>query len=59
MLGLAPILAERGLPTGSLDCCAVEPKLDGWRATVLIDDGTVVVRTRRSHAITEMIASLD
>jgi bifunctional non-homologous end joining protein LigD len=53
------MLADRGLPKGSLDYWAVEPKLDGWRATVLVDDGKVVVRTRRGHAITEMIAGLD
>jgi bifunctional non-homologous end joining protein LigD len=58
-LDLVPMLAERGLPTGSLDRWAVEPKLDGWRATVLVDDGKVVVRTRRGHAITEMIGGLD
>jgi bifunctional non-homologous end joining protein LigD len=53
------MLAERGLPAGSLDYWAVEPKLDGWRATVLVDDGKVVVRTRRGHTITEMIPGLD
>jgi hypothetical protein len=53
------MLAERGLPTGSLDRWAVEPKLDGWRVTVLAADGRVVVRTRRGHTITEMIAGLD
>jgi hypothetical protein len=52
------MLAERGLPTGSLDYWAVEPKLDGWRATVVVDDGRVV-GTRRGHAITEMVAGLD
>jgi bifunctional non-homologous end joining protein LigD len=52
------MLAHRGLPPGSLDRWAVEPKLDGWRATVLVDDGRVV-GTRRGHAITEMVAGLD
>jgi ATP-dependent DNA ligase len=53
------MLAERGLPKGSLERWAVEPKLDGWRATVLVDDERLVVRTRRGHAITETIAGLD
>jgi hypothetical protein len=58
-LDLVPLLAERGLPPGSLRRWAVEPKLDGWRATVLVDDGRAVVRTRRGHAITEMLSGLD
>jgi hypothetical protein len=53
------MLAERGIPAGSLDRWAVEPKLDGWRATVLVDDDKVVVRTRRGHAITETIPGIE
>ena len=51
---LEPMLADRGLPSGDLGCWAVEPKLDGWRVTVLADPGLpgVVVRTRRGHTIT-------
>lgn len=52
-LDFAPMLADRGLPKGSLDYWAVEPKLDGWRATVLVDEGGVVVRTRRGRAIND------
>jgi hypothetical protein len=52
------MLAERGLPNGSLDYWAVEPKLDGWRAALLVDNAHVV-RIGRGHAITEMIAGLD
>ena len=36
---LEPMLADRGLPSGDLGCWAVEPKLDGWRVTVLADPG--------------------
>lgn len=55
---LAPMLAERGLPKGSLDRWAVKPKLDGWRVTVLVDE-RVVVRTRRGHAITDTAPGID
>jgi ATP-dependent DNA ligase len=45
-----PMLAGSGAPAGSLDGRAAEPKLDGWRALVTVDDG-VTVRTRRGHVL--------
>ena len=53
------MLADRGLPTGSLDRWAAEPKLDGWRATVAIQAGRVTVRTRRGHDITDTIPGIE
>jgi bifunctional non-homologous end joining protein LigD len=58
---LEPMLADRGLPSGDLGCWAVEPKLDGWRVTVLADPGLpggVVVRTRRGHTITGSVPGI-
>ena len=49
---LEPMLADRGMPRGDLCGWAVEPKLDGWRVTVLAAPGFpggVAVRTRRGH----------
>jgi ATP-dependent DNA ligase len=31
------MLADRGLPRGDLAGWAAEPKLDGWRAVVVVD----------------------
>ena len=59
---LEPMLADRGLPSGDLGCWAVEPKLDGWRVTVLADPslpGGVVVRTRRGHVITGSVPGIE
>lgn len=47
---LAPMLAGYGAPGGVLEGWAAEPKLDGWRALVTVDDG-VTVRTRRGHVL--------
>jgi len=52
------MLADRGLPRGDLAGWAAEPKLDGWRAMVVVDPslpGGVVVRTRRGHGITSAV----
>jgi ATP-dependent DNA ligase len=58
---LAPMLADRGLPRGDLAGWAAEPKLDGWRAIVVVDpnlpDG-VAVRTRRGHGITSSVPGI-
>ena len=55
------MLARSGYPSGPLDEWAVEPKLDGWRARLLIDpslrDG-FVVRTRRGVNITAAVPEL-
>lgn len=59
---LEPMLADRGLPSGDLRGWAAEPKLDGWRVTVLADPGRpggVVVRTRRGHVITESVPGIE
>jgi bifunctional non-homologous end joining protein LigD len=49
---IAPMLVGRGRPAGGLDGgWDVEPKLDGWRATVLAAGDEVVVRTRRGRRI--------
>jgi ATP-dependent DNA ligase len=55
------MLADRGLPRGDLAGWAAEPKLDGWRATVVVDPGLpggVVVRTRRGHGITSAVPGI-
>jgi bifunctional non-homologous end joining protein LigD len=55
------MLADRGLPRGDLAGWAAEPKLDGWRAVVVVDPGRpggVVVRTRRGHAITSAVPGM-
>ena len=55
------MLADRGWPPGHLAGWAAEPKLDGWRAIVVVDprlpDG-VSVRTRRGHAITSAVPGI-
>src|SRR5687767_15064265 len=59
---LEPMLADRGIPSGDLRGWAVEPKLDGWRVTVLADPGLpggVVVRTRRGHTITGSVPGIE
>jgi ATP-dependent DNA ligase len=58
---IAPVLAERGAPTSGLADWSVEPKLDGWRVTVLVDPspcGGVAVRTRRGHGITDTVPGI-
>jgi len=37
---------------------ALEPKLDGWRALVYVEDGQVEVQTRRGRSITEQVPEL-
>jgi bifunctional non-homologous end joining protein LigD len=59
---LAPMLADRGLPRGDLAGWAAEPKLDGWRAIVVVDParpGGVCVRTRRGHGITDSVPGIE
>jgi bifunctional non-homologous end joining protein LigD len=51
-----PMLASTQPPTGAAEW-AFEPKLDGWRALVYIDD-QVTVRTRTGRNITEHVAHL-
>ena len=37
---------------------AAEPKLDGWRAIVTIEDDGVTVRSRRGNDLTPMVPEL-
>lgn len=37
---------------------AVEPKLDGWRATVLVDRADLTVRSRRGRHLTDCVPEL-
>jgi bifunctional non-homologous end joining protein LigD len=58
---LAPMLADRGLPGGDLAGWAAEPKLDGWRAVVVVDPalpGRLSVRTRRGYDITAAVPGI-
>jgi bifunctional non-homologous end joining protein LigD len=55
------MLADRGLPRSDLTGWAAEPKLDGWRAIVVVDPNrsdAVVVRTRRGHGITSAVPGI-
>jgi bifunctional non-homologous end joining protein LigD len=55
------MLADRGLPGGDLTGWAAEPKLDGWRAIVVVDPARaepVAVRTRRGHSITASVPGM-
>lgn len=49
------MLATSGIPR---DQWAAEPKLDGWRARVLVDGDCHVVRTRSGRAITDSVPSV-
>jgi bifunctional non-homologous end joining protein LigD len=56
------MLADPGLPRGDLNGWAAEPKLDGWRAIVVVDQALpagVSVRTRRGHAITTAVPGIE
>jgi ATP-dependent DNA ligase len=50
---VAPMLAASGSVLRG-DGWAVEPKLDGWRAVVTVDD-VLTVRTRRGRDITDSV----
>src|SRR4051794_17526705 len=51
-----PMLATNVTPSAAAEW-AVEPKLDGWRSMVYLDDG-VTVRTRSGREITTSIPEL-
>lgn len=53
---IAPMLAVPG-PLDPARSWVFEPKLDGWRALVYVDDG-LCVRTRSGRVITDTVASL-
>jgi bifunctional non-homologous end joining protein LigD len=52
----APMLASTQPPTAAADW-AFEPKLDGWRALIYVDEG-VTVRTRTGRDITSYVDNL-
>src|SRR5437870_2331411 len=52
------MLALSGRPTGSLQGWWAEPKLDGWRALVAVQDGRVSVRSRRGSDLTDSVPEL-
>ncbi len=58
MPDLAPMLAATGLPASNLEGWAVEPKIDGWRCRTTVDNGTLIIRTRRGRVITEFVPEL-
>ena len=45
------MLAGNGVPSGSITAWAAEPKLDGWRARVTVDDGSVTTSSRRGKRL--------
>src|SRR4051794_22216567 len=51
------MLATTGIPKG-IDGWVAEPKLDGWRARVLVDSDELQVRTRSGRGITESVPSV-
>lgn len=51
-----PMLAGVGVPRA--DGWVFEPKWDGWRALVYVDDGTVRVRTRSGRSVTDSLPEL-
>src|SRR4051812_12844666 len=53
------MLATSGRPRGDLSGWAVEPKLDGWRATVIVDRDEFVVRSRRGRHLTDCVPELE
>lgn len=55
---VAPMLATSGVPSGDLADWSVEPKLDGWRARALVDDGQVRILSRRGRDITDCLPEL-
>ena len=53
-----PMLASSGVIRGEAADWAFEPKLDGWRATVTIAAGRLMVRTRNGHDVTTAVPEL-
>lgn len=59
MPDVLPMLAGRGMPDSEeLHRWAVEPKLDGWRVRVQVEDDRLVVRSRPGRIITECVPEL-
>jgi bifunctional non-homologous end joining protein LigD len=53
------MLATTAARPRDLDGWAVEPKLDGWRATVIVDGDDLAVRSRRGRHLTECVPELE
>ena len=54
-----PMLASAGAIRGEADHYAFEPKMDGWRATVSVAAGRLLVRTRNGHDVTASLPELE
>jgi bifunctional non-homologous end joining protein LigD len=48
------MLATTGIPP-QIDRWAAEPKLDGWRARLLVDGDDLILRTRSGRSITDAV----
>lgn len=53
-----PMLASTGAIRGDEADFAFEPKMDGWRATVSVAAGRLLVRTRNGHDVTSSVPEL-
>ena len=53
-----PMLASAGAIRGDAEEYAFEPKMDGWRATVSVAAGKLLVRTRNGHDVTGSVPEL-
>ena len=53
----SPMLASTGPITDGAEGWAFEPKLDGWRALVYLDE-SLIVRARNDHDITASLPEL-
>lgn len=53
-----PMLASAGAIRGDAADYAFEPKMDGWRATLSVAAGRLVVRTRNGHDVTASVPEL-
>ena len=52
------MLASAGAIRGEAEAYSFEPKMDGWRATVSVAAGRLVVRTRNAHDVTASVPEL-
>ena len=53
-----PMLASAGAIRGDAEQYAFEPKMDGWRATVTVAAGRLVVRSRNGNDLTASVPEL-
>ena len=57
VIPFAPMLASTAMPAPGANDFVLEPKFDGWRVIVAVDD-RVRVWTRRGHELTERLPEL-